>query len=228
MKKTTLSILISSFFLPNTVSAMPVFDATNFAEAIKIVQGIQDQIKQAEDYANQFNEYQQQFDDLYEIQKIAERTSDAIREGKLDEALTGIKNTLGYTQAYIDDISSVTDIERVISDIDTRLFDGNLVSSERAYLEDKKTRLEVEKTILSLKDTASDNIDKMSKDESINESHRINATNTSILARLAVENKQADNAEKAAQAKETATLQSTVLEAESFYRKLGESTKGAF
>lgn len=207
---------------------MPVFDATNFAEAIKIVQGIQDQIKQAEDYANQFNEYQQQFDDLYEIQKIAERTSDAIREGKLDEALTGIKNTLGYTQAYIDDISSVTDIERVISDIDTRLFDGNLVSSERAYLEDKKTRLEVEKTILSLKDTASDNIDKMSKDESINESHRINATNTSILARLAVENKQADNAEKAAQAKETATLQSTVLEAESFYRKLGESTKGAF
>ena len=228
MKKQKIVTVAALITLSNSALAIPVFDAANLAETVKLITAVREQIQLVKDSINQFKEYQQQFEKLKTIQEIAERTSEKIRDGNLDGALRGIERTIGYSKGYLAKITDIADINNIIADIDSKLISDELSSLKKQYLEDKKARLESEKTLISLKKSTNKNIEKMSKEESINQSHRINATNTSILARLAIENQHDRNSEKASMEKGYLETEATLLEAGGMFEKLADSEKRSF
>ena len=228
MKKTILASVIGLIFSTNSYAGMPVFDASNFAQAIETVKGIQAQIKQAQEYANSFKEYQQQFEKVKQLQEKLEAASDAIRDNDLNRAINNVNGALGFGASMYGRATDLASIEKELTQIESKLSDPNISSIEKGLLMARKSELEVQKTLVAMLKTSSGNVGKMSRDESVNESHRINATNTSMLARLAVEANQRENDKEMQQRIHDSRMASSVIDAGDMFEKLGNNKMGGF
>ena len=228
MKKTLLASMISFILSSNAYAGMPVFDASNFAQAIETVKGIQAQIKQAQEYANSFKEYQQQFEKVKQLQEKLEAASDAIRDADLDRAINNVEGALSFGNSMYNRATDLESIEKELTEIESKLADSNISSIEKGLLMARKSELEVQKTLVAMLKTSSGNVGKMSKDESVNESHRINATNTSMLARLAVEANQTENEKQMQKRVHDTRMASSVIDAGDMFEKLGQKKMGGF
>ncbi|WP_345855767.1 hypothetical protein [Shewanella algae] len=195
-------------------------DLQMLATLMEQLDNAKEQLGQLKDFQKQYQEFQRAFDEIERLQKIAEQASNAVRQGDINGALRGIKYKLSTVSGLVG-VELPSDINELRKVIDEALY-GESDPANIAILEQEKSFLEVQETLMALRDASNENLERMSKDESINESHRINATNTSILARIAVENQASEVSKQSKEAQAKIDAVNDTFKTGKLYKKLSE------
>ncbi|WP_028113456.1 hypothetical protein [Ferrimonas kyonanensis] len=186
---------------------------------------LEERVKQAKKYQGQFEDYQKAFEEFKKLDADRAKATEMIRNGDLDlvfkrtsRSLTKILNLSGLYDGDID-IEQVL-IERISMLKNQRENESDLVVV--AKLDNDIQALENQVTIEGLRKVAQKSMGRMAKDESVDESARVTAENTAVIARLAVEQQQEANNRQKSETNEILKRANETLSVGKAYKKMGE------
>ncbi|MBW3163957.1 hypothetical protein [Ferrimonas balearica] len=191
-----------------------------------------EQLNDVREYKEQFEDYTEAFEELKRLDEQRAQATEMIRNGDLDAAITLTNRSL----TRILDLSGIDyptdggdiDIEKILSDRIDKLNREYALTDDPFQAQRIKVEvqaLEVQRTLESLRTVAQKSLTRMAKDESVDESTRITAENTALLARLAVEEQQAHNNKQSREQMEKVERADDVFQVGETLKKLGEARR---
>lgn len=228
MKRSTLVItVVVALTTPN---AYAITDGSGYQILVQMLKQVgltkeqlgvlEQQMDQAREYQSQFEDYQAAFEEFKQLDEKRAQATEMIRNGDLDSAirltnrsLTTILNLTGLEEGNVR-------LEEILTERILELKNKQAISedpSEIAIIESDIQALENQRAIEGLRVVAQNSLERMSKDESVDESIRVTAENTALLARLAVEEQQHRlNQQHARQQEALADIQDTLAVGDAF------------
>lgn len=193
---------------------------------------LEQQVSDAREYQNQFDQYRQAFDELKMLDERRAQATEMIRNGELSAAIELTNRSL----TQILDLGNLgspangrnTDIQKILSERIDELNRQHAITDDpiRSHrLEIELQALEVQRTLESLRSVAQNSLARMAKDESVDESVRITAENTALLARLAVEEHKARSHQQSREQMEKVERIDDVFQVGETFKELGEARR---